>query len=425
MKKLLESILAFFAKRVVKKYKPKVVGITGSIGKTSAKEAVFCVLDGHFRVRQNIKNYNNELGVPLTIIGAESGGSNPIAWLNIFVKAINLLITEQKDYPEILVLEMGADKPGDIEYLVKIAPCFVGVLTKISPTHLEAFKTIEAVAKEKEKIFTFIGKDGFAVVNFDDERVVECAEHTEAKVISYGFGENAAVRALDLTEMNEQKALIGLKFKIQHEGNAMPAFMPGVIGAHGLYAGLAASGVGLAFGLNLIQVSDGLKKYHAPKGRMNVIAGLKESLIIDDTYNSSPDAAMAAVETLKNLNIIGINRKVAVFGDMLELGSLSEEAHLSLGKKAAEAGIRMLVCAGTFRSFIAEGAKSAGLNGQNIFQFETSELAGQAMPNLLQSGDLILVKGSQGSRMERVVKAIMKNPSDAADLLVRQGAEWC
>lgn len=424
MKKALEFALAFFAKKVIQKYKPKVVGITGSIGKTSAKEAVFCVLDGHFRVRQNIKNYNNELGVPLTIIGAESGGMNPIAWMNVFIKATNLLVTKQNDYPEILVLEMGADKPGDIEYLVKIAPCHVGVLTKVSPTHLEAFKTVDAVAKEKEKIFTHIGKDGFAVCNFDDARVRECAKHTEARVISYGFEEGADVRALDLTEMNEQKALIGLKFKIQHDGNAMPAFMPGVIGAHGLYAGLAASGVGLAFGLNLIQVSEGLKKYHAPKGRMNVIAGLKESLIIDDTYNSSPDAAMAALETLKNLNISGINRKVAAFGDMLQLGNLSEDAHRALGKKAAEAGVLMLVCVGTFRSLIAEGAKSAGLNGQNIFQFETSELAGQAMPNLVQSGDLILVKGSQGARMERVVKSIMKNPSEAADLLVRQSAEW-
>jgi len=423
MKKIIERILAFLAKRIVKKYHPKIIGITGSIGKTSAKEAIFCVLDGNFRVRQNIKNYNNELGVPLTIIGAESGGSNPIAWLNVFFKALNLLVTEQKDYPEILILEMGADKPGDIGYLVNIAPCFVGVLTKISASHLEAFKTIEAVAKEKQKIITHLERDGFAILNYDDDRIKACAENTRAQIISYGFGD-ADVRALDLTELNEQKELIGLKFKIQHKGNAVPGFMPGVIGAHGLYAGLAATGVGLAFGLNLIQVSEGLKKYRAPKGRMNVIAGISDSLIIDDTYNSSPDAAMAALDTLGKMHIAGITRKVAVLGDMLELGEMTEESHRALGKRAVESGIGVLVTVGNNRNLIADGARSAGLSDDKIKQFETSGLAGQAVKNLIQSGDITLVKGSQGARMERIVKEIMKNPLDAGKLLVRQGEEW-
>lgn len=419
----MEMILAFLAREIVKKYNPKIVGITGSIGKTSAKEAIFCVLHDHFRVRQNIKNYNNELGVPLTIIGSESGGASPVAWLKIIAKAVNLLFSTQKDYPEILVLEMGADKPGDIAYLVKIAPCFVGVLTKISPSHLEAFKTIEAVAREKQKIITHLGKNGFAVLNFDDERVEACAENTKAQVISYGFGE-AAVRALDLTEINEQKELVGLKFKIQHNGHAVPAFMPGVIGAHGLYAGLAATGVGLAFGLNLIEISEGLKKYKAPKGRMSVIAGVKDSLIIDDTYNSSPDAAMAALDTLKKVNIAGIKRKVAILGDMLELGNLTEDAHRNLGKKAVESGAVLIVAVGNYRKLIADGAYSVGLPESQIVQFENSILAGQAMNDLLQSGDIALVKGSQGARMERVVKSIMRNPEQAENLLVRQGSDW-
>jgi UDP-N-acetylmuramoyl-tripeptide--D-alanyl-D-alanine ligase len=424
MKKILHKILAILAKTILKKYQPKVVGITGSIGKTSAKEAVYAVLKTSFNVRKNIKNYNTEVGVPLTVIGTESAGRNLVKWLGVFIKALMLIILKNKKYPEILVLEMGADKPGDIEYLTKLAPCHVGVLTKIGPSHLEAFKTIDNVSKEKSKIVKHLDKTGFAILNFDDERVKKFAEKTEAKVISFGYDEEASVRALDFEQQGEGIHISGIQFKIQYEGSTVPVMVPNVIGLHQIYSALVAASVGLAFNMNLIQVAEGLKNYKSPKGRMYLVAGANNTLIIDDTYNSSPDAAKAALKALEKLEIGDVKRKVAILGDMLELGDYSEEAHIELGRKAYEAGVILLVCVGKNRELIAKGAKKAGLNENNVIEFEDSKLAREKIQELIEQNDLILIKGSQGARMERVVKVLMKEPERAKELLIRQTKEW-
>ena len=169
LKKLIAWKLRWLAKLILKKYQPKIVGVTGSVGKTSTKEAIFTVLSSKFRVRKNIKNYNNELGVPLSIIGRKSGYKNPFAWLGIFFEAFGLIIFRQKSYPDILVLEMGADKPGDIKYLTDIAPCQVGVFTGVSHVHTEFFKTLKKIAQEKRIIITQLNSAGFAILNFDNE----------------------------------------------------------------------------------------------------------------------------------------------------------------------------------------------------------------------------------------------------------------
>lgn len=422
MKKILEKLLASLAKKILRKYKPKVIGITGSIGKTSTKEAIHAVLSVKFRVWQNIKNYNNELGVPLTIVGAEAGGRSTVKWLKVLLAAIKLILIKDKKYPDLLILEMGADKAGDISYLVDIAPCDIGVLTKIGPTHLEFFGSIENVAKEKQKIITHLDKNGFAIVNYDDEWVRRVAPKTKANIISYGYSDDAEVRAVELSEQGEGMKLAGIKFKLAYKGSAVPVFLPGVVGAHQINSALAAAAVGISLGMNLIDVSEGLKKYRTPRGRMNLLEGIKNSLIIDDTYNSSPEAASAALLALKNLNIAEVKRKVAILGDMLELGDYSEIAHEKLGQAAAEAGVSLLICVGRYRTNIARGASQAGL--KNVFNVETSDLLLDKIENLVQENDLILVKGSQGSRMEKVVKAMLREPEKAGELLVRQTKEW-
>jgi UDP-N-acetylmuramoyl-tripeptide--D-alanyl-D-alanine ligase len=424
MKKILEKILANLAKEILQKYQPKVVGITGSIGKTSAKEAVFAVLEKKFNARQNIKNYNNELGVPLTIIGEEAGGRSITKWFNVWRKAKRLIKSKDSEYPEVLVLEMGADKPGDIEYLVDIAPCFVGVLTTVGPTHLEAFGTVENVAKEKQKIVTHLDKTGFAILNYDDEIVRAMADNTKAKVVFYGQTDKAQIYALDLFNQGLTMDLEGIKFKITDGKSSVPVFLPGVVGVHQINCALIAAAVGHSFGMNLVEIADGLKNYHAPKGRMNLIEGADETLLIDDTYNSSPKAAIAALEALSTLKLSAVERKGAILGDMLELGAYTDEAHFNLGKKAAELKLDFLVCVGINREKMAEGALKNGLSEEQLFKFENSELAGQNGKELLKSKDLILIKGSQGSRMEKVVKSLMKYPERAGDLLVRQSADW-
>ena len=422
MKERLEKLLAYFAKKIIAKYQPKVVGITGSMGKTSAKEAVFSVLKTKFNVRKNIKNYNNELGVPLTIIGTESGGRSPLGWLKVFGTAIWLLIIKRKKYPEVLVLEMGADKPGDIGYLVNIVPCDVGVVTKVGPAHLEAFKTVANIAKEKRKIVTHLAEKGKAVLNWDDPLVKSMADKVKAEVISFGYNEEADVRSQDMSQHGEGLDLAGIKFKIDSKGSVVPIFLPGVVGAHQINSALIGAAVGVAMGMNLIEVSEGLKDYKTPKGRMSLIRGDRDTLIIDDTYNSSPRAAKAALDALAKLNIEQVERKVAVLGDMLELGDYTEEAHRELGKSVAEAGIDYLILVGKYREETARGAVEGGLT--EVIKFEDSLKARQEINDLMKSKDLILVKGSQGSRMERLVKTLMAEPEKAEELLVRQDSSW-
>lgn len=424
MKKLLQYILANLAKKILAKYKPKVVGITGSIGKTSAKEAVFAVLASSFSTRTNFKNYNNELGVPLTIIGSETGGRSIIGWIKVFQKAFQLLSKVDKEYPKMLVLEMGADKPADISYLVDIAPCNVGVVTRIGPAHLEAFKSIENIVKEKQKIVTHLDKNDFAILNYDDELVRKMEKKTEAQVISYGYSEDAQVRAIDFAEQSEGWHIAGIKFKINYKGSVVPVFLPGVVGKHQINSALIGAAVGLSFGMNLIQIANSLKNYHAPLGRMHLIDGKNETLIIDDTYNSSPTAVEAAVKTLAELQVGQVERKVAILGDMLELGDYTEEAHQKIGAQVANLKCDVLVAVGNFAEAFKTGAEKAGLVKENIFIFKDSNLAQNKISDIIKRHDLVLVKGSQGARMERVVKALMKDPGQAPELLVRQSEDW-
>ncbi len=419
MKKILKVVLAFLVKKVLKKYRPKIIGITGSIGKTSTKEAIYTVLKHKFSVRKTEGNYNNEIGLPLTILGEKSPGKSIFGWVKIFFRFIALCKKKINDYPQVLILEMGADKPGDIDYLTKLAPCDIGVVTKIAPAHIEFFGTLEKIAQEKKKIVTHMGENGRAILNFDDPRVRQMAKNLSAPVISFGYVDDADVRALDL--LNEkQGADMGIQFKLFYRGSTVPMFLPGVIGEHQIYSALAACAVGLSLGMNLVDIGQALREYRAPKGRMNLILGKKNSLLVDDTYNSSPEAAMAAVEAVSKLN--SDLRKVAFLGDMLELGDLASEAHYDLGKKVAQSGFSCLVAVGRFRQDLIQGAKQAGLN--NLYEFENSQLAVLQALDVINNNDIVLIKGSQGSRMEFVTRALMNDPLQAKDLLVRQTGLW-
>ncbi len=175
LKKLLQLHLAMVAKAILKKYQPDIIGVTGSVGKTTSKDAIYAVLSHKFPARRNVKNYNNEIGLPLTIIGAETGGNSLLGWLSVFAKAAGLLLARDKNYPRILVLEMGVDRVGDMKYLTALAPCKAGVVTSVAPVHLEYFKTLERIAREKSVIVTHLKKDGWAILNGDNEYILGMA----------------------------------------------------------------------------------------------------------------------------------------------------------------------------------------------------------------------------------------------------------
>jgi len=417
---LLIFILKILAKATLWRYRPTVVGLTGSVGKTSSKEAIFAVLKNKFNVRRNQKNYNNELGVPLTILGQETGGQSFFHWLKVII-AGSLGILYTRNYPEILVLEMGADKIGDIAYLVSFVRCYIGVVTAIGaiPVHVEFFQGAEQVAQEKANLIKSLDKDGWAILNFDDERVRAMAEKTKAKVFGYGFHPDADLQASQLEAHLDDLSQAAISFKVDYLGSNVPLRLTGLLGAHQICPVLAAVAVGLIFKMNLVEISQALKNYQLPPGRLQLIKGIKNSWVIDDTYNASPIATLAALEVLAKTK----GRKIAVLGDMLELGSFSEEAHRQVGAKAAQSA-DLLLTVGERSLFIVEQARKGGLAEDKIFHFANSEEAARVLQNLIQEGDIILIKGSQSIRMEKIVKEIMAEPERASELLVRQEKAW-
>lgn len=424
---LLQFLLRNFAKNILKKYHPDVVGITGSVGKTSSKEAIAEVLRSRFNVRESKKNYNNEIGVPLTIIGVnKSPGSSLFGWMAVFIKAIKLLVIRSKDYPQILVLEMGADKPGDIQYLTDMAPCKVGVLTFISHAHTEFFKTITNIAQEKRIIISHLRQDGFAVLNFDNPIVMENANVTKAETITYGFKPGADLRATDLNVLlsEDGRRPIGFNFKINFQGSIVPVFLPDIISHSFIPATLSALAVGTVFGINMLEAAEALRRLKPLAGHMRAIPGIKNTLLIDDTYNSSPAAVRGALTTLSTIALAEGSESYAVLGDMLELGPETEIAHREIGHMVAELGVTNLITVGPASKITAEAAEEAGMDGSRIATFADSVEAGKYLQSKLGKGDVVLVKGSQGSRMEKIVKEVMADPLKAKELLVRQDEEW-
>lgn len=429
MKKILQLKLKILAGLIVKKYRPIIVGITGSVGKTSAKEAIFEVIKGVRLVRMSVKNYNNEIGVPLTIIGSPSGGRNPFAWLAVFWRAWKLIIWRDKDYPQVLVLEMGVDRIGDMKYLVSFAPPQVGVVTMVSYSHLEYFGSLANIKKEKQGLIENISNQhgaGLAVLNYDNELAREMAAASRAPVLTYGLGEGADLRAQDISYSFSRGGydFSGLHFKLNHRGAIVPVSLPQALGPAAVYAALAGAAVGLYFGQNLVEIASALRGYVSPPGRMRLLPGIKHTFIIDDTYNSSPEAARSAVEVLAGIRIDEKAKKYAVLGDMLEIGSYTEEGHRVVGKLVADSGIDYLFAVGERARHYAHGAAEAGLSADRIFHFDQPLEAASFLEDRIKEGDVILVKGSQGARLEKVVKEIMAEPDRAGELLVRQGQDW-
>ncbi|MDA2922871.1 UDP-N-acetylmuramoyl-tripeptide--D-alanyl-D-alanine ligase [Patescibacteria group bacterium AH-259-L07] len=428
MVKLLQKVLAFFSKRILKKYKPLIIGITGSVGKSSTKEAIYVVLKDSIHVRRSLKNYNNEIGVPLTILGALSPGKSLVGWLHIFWNCLGMMIFRDKSYPKALILEMAADRVGDIEYLTTLAPPQRAVVTAISPAHTEFLGNLDNVAKEKQAIVTHLPAAGWAVLNADDEKVLEMRNKTSAKIITFGISEDADVRAVEISleqELVDKQAIVkGLYFKVTHAGSVVPVFLPNVIATAQIYAILAGVATAITFEVNLIEISEALQDYRPLHGRMVPIEGKDKTLIIDDTYNSSPQAALSALEALDEINIYSEAQKLVVLGDMRELGSISEEEHYVLGKKVAKMGFNRLITVGEEAKEIARGARRSGMSKDAVVSFDTFEGVSQFLKSHIREGDVILLKGSQVVRMEHIVKGIMAKPRRAKKLLTRQGEEW-
>lgn len=416
MRQILRFILKILAKAVIFRYRPKIIGITGSVGKTSTKEAVFTVLKEKFKARASNKNFNNEIGTPLTILGqSKSPGKNLLAWFWIFISAIKLLIIKDKNYPEILILEMGADRPGDIGYLTSIALPNISVITAIGFSHLESFHSLKNIIKEKTSILSGLAKDDWAILNNDDPNLEKAISHCQSLLYTFGKKNNSHIRISDVNIIQKNE-VYGTNFKLSYSGSEVPMFLPYVLGSQHAQAAAAAAAVALALGMNLVEIGERLLDYQPARGRTNLIKGLKDTWIIDDTYNASPQSAKVALDIL--LTFPSAGRKIAVMGDMLELGALSEEGHQEVGRELVRLGIDYLYVIGERSRDIARGAREAGMSDDYIYYFAFTREAGIFLQEKLQPHDVILVKGSRGAKMEQIVYEIMAKPWLAKDLLV-------
>lgn len=425
-KKIIVTIVTWQARLVIKKYKPKIIAITGSVGKTSTKDAIFTILSRFKKVRKSQKSFNSEIGLPLTILGCPNGWSNPITWLENIAKGFGLILFKNS-YPEYLILEVGVGKPGDIKN--NVAPWLnpdIVVITRFpdKPVHVEFFDSVESIIEEKSALAYALKPDGVLILNHDDEKVYAVHNKANRRTVSYGENINATYRitypVYTNTEVNGVETTKGISFKLEHDGHTFPVSLPNIVGMNFVGSTLAALACALEIGCDLLMSLNYISEYTTPPGRLSLIKGINESNIIDDTYNSSPVAAMAAIEVLKEMKG---KRKIAVLGDMLELGKYTEEEHHNLGRDVSKI-TDILVVVGLRSKFIAEGALENGFKQKNLYIFDNSETAAKFLEGQIKKGDLILVKGSQGVRLERVVVVIMENKNDRYKLLCRQEKEW-
>ncbi len=350
----------------------RVIGITGSVGKSSSKELAAEVLEGNYRTLRNPGNQNNEIGLPLSM----------------------LRLTEMHQRA---VLEMGFYVPGEIALLCRLARPHVGVITNISAVHLERAGSMQAIVDGKAELVESLppAPEGVAILNADDERVLAMADRTRARVFTYGFAAAADLRASD----DEGLGLEGIRFILHHAGESFHVHVP-LLGRHSVHTVLRAAAVALVEGMPWDAILDGLRNTQSQL-RLVAVQGPHGALLLDDTYNAAPTSVIAALNLLAELE----GRRIAVLGDMLELGEFEERGHRMVGARAAEVAAE-LVTVGERARWIADEAARAGLGAARISAVPDSAAATELLRGRIGEGDVVLVKGSRGMHMDAIIAGL-------------------
>lgn len=404
-RKFIQNLLRYLAKLILWRYQPLVIGVTGSVGKTSTKEAVYTILKSKYRVARNVFNLNTEIGMPLTIIEGINAERNVMLWLQNFLHALKLLIFKNKKYPEILVLEMSEDAPGMIKYLTELARPRIGIITFIGspPVHLEYFKNVNHFIEEISSLPQKLLLNDTLILNIDNDLVLSLKEKTIAKTLTYGFQENANIKISNYKLIpTVDLSKLGMSFRLEYKGSFVPIKIKGVFGKPQVYALAAGAAVGLSLGMNLVEIAEAIKDYQIPQGRTKFIRGIKSSWILDDSYNASPDSVLAALNLLEE---VPAKRKIVALGEMKELGNLSELAHQTIGVAIGEKKIDIFIGVGRQMNLVKEIALEKNPKIR-VFWFENSEQAKKSIKEIMQKGDLILIKGSRIMEMERITREI-------------------
>lgn len=357
------------------------VGITGSVGKTTTKEIVANVLAQRYKTLWSAGNLNNEIGLPLTLLRLTPGHQR-------------------------VVVEMGMYALGEITRLCELARPRIGVVTNVGPTHLERLGSIERIAQAKSELPRALppaSEGGVAILNADDPLVLAMADRTPARVFTYGLNPDALLWADEI----ESFGLDGIRFRCHYGGEAFHVRLP-MLGRHSVHTALRAAAVGLADGLSWTEILTGL---HVLRGqlRLMVVSGLRDTTLIDDTYNASPDSMLAALNLLGEIANTS-HRAVAVLGDMYELGSYEETGHRLVGGRAAQV-VAKLVAVGPRARWIADEALAEGMSTADVHPVANNADAIAVLQGLLRPGDVLLVKGSRAGGLESIVDALSRPQS--------------
>lgn len=367
-----DTLLAYqnIARLYRERFERPFVAITGSNGKTTTKDMVAAVLSQKYSVCKTQANFNNEIGLPYTLLSMQ-------------------------DTDDVAVVEMGMRGLGQIAQLTRIAHPTIGVVTNVGQTHMEILGSMDNIALAKSELPKALPASGTLILNGDDVRVRKMAEVTSAKVCFFAIDDDIAdVRATDIAKHTD-----GTTFVCHTKQGTGEMFLP-AFGRHNVQNALAAVAVGQTLGMTLEEIKAGLAKFAASKMRF-AVEKIGDYTFINDAYNASPASTDAAID---NLADIADRRKIVVFGDMLELGAISENAHRAVGKKAAECGIDAVFTYGTLAALTGEEAQKQGV--KTVCTCQTHDQVAEALKEYLQAGDTVLVKGSRGMKMETVINMV-------------------
>lgn len=414
MKSILLFLVELQTRRFLKRHKPKVVAVTGSVGKTSTKLAIATVLGVRYKVLFQEGNYNVDISVPMTIFDLPmpslSQLKNPFVWL------LQLWYMERKihlPFPfEIVVLELGTDHPGDIKHFRKYLRPDIGVVTAVTPEHMAFFKTIDAVAEEELAVTSF---SSLAIINRDDIDEAFARFVTNSNIDTYGTSGIAEYHYL-VEDFDVEKGFTGKFVSPDFGEQAIPLKLAG---EHNVRAAVAAGTVGIKFGLSAKEIEVGLTAVRPAKGRMNILRGLLDSVIIDDTYNSSPSAAVAALQALY---LLPNKQKIAILGSMNELGDFSQKAHEQVGAMCDPTLIDWVVTIGDDAEHFL--APAAAKRGCQVRSFSSPYEAGAFVHSVLHPNAAVLAKGSQNKVFAEEAVKVLLHATEEEDELVRQSADW-
>lgn len=444
MLKTIQRWIGLATKKCIKREKPQIVAITGAVGKSTTKQMIAALFEadgGKRSVRVSPKNYNNELGVPLTILNAEAPGRSLAGWFWLLQKAWLSSIGALKTCPDVFVLEMGADRPGDIKYLTSIAPPDIAIITAVTPegsdlapVHRANYASTKEIVQEKGDLVRALTSGGTAILNADDRSVFAMRHETEAHVLTFGEADTADIRILSseikLESGPHGKTPTGLRIVARHWGHTFELEFTGVFGRPVAYAVGAAIGVAEAMDTRIEAIRELPQALKPMAGRTRIIPGIKHTTLFDDSYNASPAAVISAVRDLTSMELEPGQRKIACLGEMRELGEESELLHKKVAAECARMRVDFLVVCGIFADAMKIAAQEAGMQPDMVKAFEDTPEAGLFLQNEIRPGDIILAKASEGThktkgvRMERVIKELMAEPLRASELLVRQEAAW-